>query len=370
MDSALLLTVVYAFLALETYSRCGTRQTARALLFLVLPGALLVSAWLGWKLAYYGSILPNTYYAKMLPPAQTWFPGVRFLWVFLDSYWLPGICALAVGLLFRSREGWNRQLGMLAGLVLAGGVYAVRIGGDFMEFRVLVAILPGLFVLLAWILVRVCPWRWLTVSASVLVIVGSFDHARRFEFVHGIESVGILRGHLYDPKQSWVQVGHVLGELFDDPEAPVRIATTASGAIPYYSSLPTVDMLGLTDAWVARHGITGAPGEGSSPGHNRLAPFRYLADRRVNLVVGHPWVSERRSGPRPNFGWPLLSRMGLAEPDPGDIPEDARMKVLEIDLDPNHRLYVVYLTPHPAVERAIVDHDLRTHSITLPRRSG
>lgn len=370
MDSALLLTVVYGFLALELYTRGGARRTARALLFLIVPGALLVSAWLGWKLAYYGNILPNTYYAKMLPLAETWFPGLRFLWIFLTSYWLLPICALAAGLLFRSREGWNRPLGLLACLALACGLYAVRIGGDFMEFRVLVAILPGLFVLLAWLLIRVCPWRWLAVAASVLVIAGSVDHARRFGFVHGIESVEILHGHLYDPKEGWVQIGQVLGELFGDSEDPIRIATTASGAIPYYSALPTVDMLGLADAWVAQHGITGAPSEGSSPGHNRLAPFRYLVDRRVNLVVGHPWVSERARGPRPRFGWPLLRRIGLTVPAPGEIPDDARMKVLEIDLGSNRTLFVVYLMPHPAVERAILAHDLRTHSIVPPRSSG
>jgi hypothetical protein len=129
-------------------------------------------------------------------------------------------------------------------------------------------------------------------------------------------------------------------------------------------------MLGLADAWVAQHGITGAPSEGSSPGHNRLAPFRYLVDRRVNLVVGHPWVSERARGPRPRFGWPLLRRIGLAVPAAGEIPEDARMKVLEIDLGSNRTLFVVYLMPHPAVERAILAHDLRTHSIVPPRSSG
>ena len=32
------------------------------------------------------------------------------------------------------------------------------------------------------------------------------------------------------------------------------IATTASGAIPYYSRLRTIDMLGLNDPWIARHG--------------------------------------------------------------------------------------------------------------------
>jgi hypothetical protein len=65
----------------------------------------------------------------------------------------------------------------------------------------------------------------------------------------------------------------------------VLIAANPVGAIAYYSELDTLDMLGLNDKWIARHG-TIVP----VPGHQRRATLSYLLERRANLVFGVPWV--------------------------------------------------------------------------------
>ena len=83
-------------------------------------------------------------------------------------------------------------------------------------------------------------------------------------------------------------------------------------------------MLGLSDAWVARHGLTAGAGEYNTLGHNRAATFSYLVDRGVNLVVGHPWVVERTSGPRPRFG--LRRAAALRAPLMPDIEIHAFVK--------------------------------------------
>jgi hypothetical protein len=368
MDSVVPLAVIYGFLAVERY-RVDRGQAGRlgpTLLLLVGPGALLVLAWLGWKLHYYGEILPNTYYAKLDPASASWYPGLRFIWAFVESYWLLPILALPLVSLPRGIRAWRRPLGLLVALVVAWCAYVVRVGGDFMEFRLLVPALPYAFALVSWLLVSVSPWPVLSGGVMVLVMAGSLHHARSFEFVHGIEPVRLLRAHVYDPPYEWAEVGRVLGRLFHDPDHPIRIATTAAGAIPFYSRLPAVDMLGLNDRWIARHGVSVDPAL-VSPGHNRSSPFAYLVERDVHLVVGTPWVSERKPGLRPRFGQYGLVRFGVPTPAEHEIPEDARMRVLEIDLGPDSRVYVLYLMGDEHVDAVIRSQEIRTHPVHIRR---
>ena len=69
----------------------------------------------------------------------------------------------------------------------------------------------------------------------------------------------------------------------------VRIALHPAGAIPFYSDLDTVDMLGLNDPEIPQHGILAAD-VNRRPGHRRWTTLRYLVDSKVNLVLGAPIV--------------------------------------------------------------------------------
>jgi arabinofuranosyltransferase len=264
----------------------------------------------------------------------------------------------------------NRELALLALLCAVGFLYAIKIGGDFMEFRALVAVLPALFVLVAWVAVSVVPWRVLSLVVTLLVVAASFQHARTFVARDGVESVGRLEGHIYADYRSWAQVGEVLAELFGNAEEPVVIATSAAGAIPFYSGLEAVDMHGLTDPWIARNGDVYDPPY-SMLGHHKVAPFAYLVERDVNLVVGHPWVDERKPGPRPPFGSFGLARFNIYDAPLADsVPDGAVMKVLEINLDERQRLYVLYLMRSDSIDAVLAELDIRRHSVRLKRRPG
>jgi len=368
MDSVIPLTIVYGFLAIELHRVDGTQpgRLARTTLRIVAPGALLVLAWLGWKLQYYGEIVPNTYHAKMNPISTSWYPGLRFIWTFVDSYWLLPVLALPLVLLRPAIRAWHTPLGLLAALVVAWCAYVIRIGGDFMEFRMLVPVLPYAFALLSWLLVCVSPWPLLSTGMAGLVMAGSLHHARSFEFVHGIEPVPLLQAHIDDPPYEWAAIGHELGRLFHDPDHAVRIGTIPAGAIPFYSRLPALDLLGLSDRWIARNGLTGDP-ELNSPGHNRLSTFAYLVERDVHLVVGAPWVTERKPGLPPRFGRYGLVRFGIPTPAEHEIPADARMQVLEINLGPDSRVYVLYLMGNEHVDAVVRSAKLRTHRVRIRR---
>ena len=79
------------------------------------------------------------------------------------------------------------------------------------------------------------------------------------------------------------------------------LAVSGAGALPYYTEWPTVDVLGLNDAEIARMPVE----ERGIVAHERHAPYEYLVRRKVaifdvlNQLVWPP--SQRRKAPSSAF---------------------------------------------------------------------
>ncbi|HEY3175319.1 MAG TPA: hypothetical protein VGK94_06100 [Candidatus Polarisedimenticolia bacterium] len=347
LDSVVAIGVVMLAAAADVLRRSGSRRRAGMLLAaLCAPAALLLGGWFIWKTAYYGGVLPNTYYAKR-GGAAFWPAGLTYLRAYFQSYLLAPFLILTGFACRRLMKQWPLAAVTLPAMLCAHYLYVACVGGDFMEFRMLVPALPVLYLLIVW-----ATFGWVRRPAFraaliVLLLAGAVHHARLFAYTHGIETVSGLESHLYHPAGDWVGVGRALGRAL--PGSPdVSIAVTAAGAIPYYSRLPSIDMLGLNDPWVARHGIEVRP----QPGHTRLAPLGYLVGRGCRLVVAHPWVARASPAARTSYAYPELARFRfLLDVRPVELPPDA--SILEIPLDETRVVVVLYLTPHPAVEALI-----------------
>jgi len=350
LDSAVLLAPLFA-VVLWRWLRQDQPVATKAwqLLCLAGPALVIVGGWLAWKYAYYGDILPNTFYAKV-GGAGAKVRGLRYLIAFLEAYWLAPFALLGVASLGRLRR--ERRPLLLGFATLLWAAYVVSVGGDFMEFRFFVPVLPLAFVLVAWQIVGVVQAMPVRVALIATLLLGSLNHALRYDG-GSIESIAQLQGHLDRPSENWSGIGQTLGRLFRDADPPVVLATTAAGAIPYFSGLTTIDMLGLNDRWVARHGTS----LGSRPGHQRMASYEYLIDRGVHLAVGVPLVTPR-DGSAPEAAWiENHRRQWYAELATQPLPPDARL--LEIPLDARYKITVLYLTPSPAVDRTIREHALQ-----------
>jgi arabinofuranosyltransferase len=345
LDAAVLLAPAGA-LALADAARGAGRggERARRLALLLAPGGAIVGGWFAWKLAYYGAVLPNTFHAKVdgVPPLVA---GGYYLALFLMTYGLAPAVALAAGAPWPARR--RTRLALWATLAL-WAAYVVWVGGDFMEFRLWVPVLPLLLVLVVgavWTLAHRPLWRVLVPAA--LVACSAF-HAVTQDLPHLVEPVRDLGAHV---GRHWGPAGRALRRAF--PDGGVRIATTAAGALPYLSRLETVDMLGLNDAWVARHG---RPHRGR-PGHQRLAPLAYLQRRHVHLLIGNPAVVAGDEPPFTREEWAgVLFGELIYEAPPG-------ARFVEIPLEDGRKLVVVQLEPNAAVERAVRRHGWRAYPI-------
>jgi arabinofuranosyltransferase len=318
-----------------------------AAIFLLVPFAVIVGSWLTWKLSFYGSVLPNTFYVKVAS-LNSLKRGLLYVYLFFHSYWLIPFPFLFV--LF-SRRLWhrrNRDWLVLAIIILLWLSYVVWVGGDFMEFRFLVPVLPLLFLGIVWLTFVHVRRLKLQLALILLVFCGSLHHALTFSTpalrYYDVESTQGLSDLLYRDRTDWVGIGNVLGEAFKH-NPNITIGTTAAGAIPYYSGLKTIDILGLNDRWVARHGEIVA----SKPGHQRRATLDYLIERQVNLLIGHPQMVPIESE---LSGAPLNDYYFYVKITKSDrLP--ANSKIIEIPINPGYKLRVLYLVANPEVDDVI-----------------
>ena len=236
-----------------------------------------------WKLAYYGSLLPNTFQAKVHGATA----GVEFGLSYLTS--LAGCCPWVVlallfplGLIRRGKAqgelfAARRHLVMLlAADCVVFITYVVLVGGDSMPYlRFFVPLLPLLALLtavgLGGVALRWPRLRILLIGAAAVGVVSLASSLVGQEAAHAVRADRIAR------------VGRVVGlYLRRTLPADALLAVNTVGALPYHSGLRTVDMLGLTDARIARRSVRSDLGH--NPAHS-AGDGRYVLSREPQVVI-------------------------------------------------------------------------------------
>jgi tetratricopeptide (TPR) repeat protein len=193
-----------------------------------------------------------------LVPYVIWKPayftqGIDYAWDYLRAYGGWGLLPVLSLLALTDPE----RRGYLAPLVIpitAYAGYVVVIGGDVLPiFRFWLTILPLGCVLLAAGTFRVTHvfatrFRWRLARAdrigfALLLVVTAVGFARNHEWIQKRRQIDLQALDRVTRMALWMK------ERLEPGEA---IASTANGALPYFSERPFIDMLGLTDREIAR----------------------------------------------------------------------------------------------------------------------
>ncbi len=358
LDSVILIIPLLVYVVLKTTTR-------KKILFLVIPIIIIVGTYFIWKLSYYGTLLPNTFYAKT-NGIHYYLLGFQYVSSFLLSY-----CLVPITIIFISKisQVIEQRLNLaLITSILIWFLYLVYIGGDFMEYRFFVAIIPLIYILTIKLLTLNLSQRLKVIIISCLLISPSmFQHSFKSDnptldrlniFCRFVAKTNIFNQLLNHTTLSWENAGLILAEaLNNDPS--VSIGITAAGTIPYYSRLPTLDILGLNDAWISRNGVEYQ----QVPGHRIIAPLNYLIKQNVNLLIGNPTYSKFNN--QSNFSLNTLCHKLLNPSTAYDCSSfPTHTKSLEIPLNSEVNLVVIYLTPHPQIDSAIKEYDWLLKDLT------
>lgn len=238
-----------------------------------------------FRLAYYGEMVPNTALVKIAPSWERFLGGLSYLWqgaLALSPF--SELAALYLILVVFRPSMFARAFRMRALILFTPALiwmgYLAFVGGDIFygwrHFVPLVTILSFLMVdLTNWVLTdRLTSVKSRSLGMLVLGVLFA-----SYVFVQFSDRRNVLA-----KGETWEWDGQVIGLALKrgfQNESPL-LAVTAAGCLPYWSELPSVDMLGLNDYYIPRHRPKDF-GRGWI-GHE-LGDGRYVMGRRPDLVI-------------------------------------------------------------------------------------
>jgi len=250
--------------------RLGLTIAGTALVFVVLQ--------LVFRLAYYHDYLPNTAYAKVALTDERLKAGIEHVSKSLFPLAASWLALVSCGVYGLRRERLRGATVLHLVLAATWTAYVVRIGGDiFPAWRVLLYVVVLAASLVACTLsddlrspIAPAALRW-ALALVTLTAVGS--HFNPMNWAKG--EVWQWDGQV---------VGKALARMFKD--ARPLVAVDAAGTIPYYSRFPALDMLGLTDRYLAHH----RPARmGSGFMGHELGDASYYLERAPDIIcIGVP----------------------------------------------------------------------------------
>jgi hypothetical protein len=379
MDSAVLVICILPAAAFFLITAPKDMPRFKLLVVLAVPSALLALGYLAFRVLYFGDIFPNVYYAKA--GVKTDFVrGFNYIYCFYHNYMLEAILVASAATLFvilRQRRDYSKAfIGsfMVIGLffVLWNG-YVLKVNGDYMEFRLMVPGVPFLVLLFCYSYKTV--FRYKSFLMALLIFL-CLNNLKIFYINHWLDDLRYNRFaalyyqrpmavpsvrsslSLWDENEGWVGVGKALGQLFNYSQE-IKIAVVPAGAIPFYSRLPTLDMLGLNDRWVARNGIFFS----SFPGHSRMASPEYMLSSKVNLIVALPKLV-----PRDDISKAVQDlNAEFFEMRTELLPAQARFVCIPVNKV--NSVVVLYLQRHPVIDAAIAENHLQVFEINRNKSS-
>ncbi len=263
---------------------CGAplrRQLLPKLFALCLIPFLFFMMQLIFRLSYYGEFLPNTFYAKVVVDgSERFLDGLAYIGGALMIY-LPILLILLLcmdKIISRTDFSQRRTFVFLFIICLVWiAVFTVSGGDIFPGFRHLLPILPAIIMM---------------VMQSMLLM--DKQPAWKDACFYGAIIAGLLwvqtnSAHNIDAKKElWMwdakEIGEILKERYSYSTDKPLIAVGVAGAIPYYSELPTLDIFGLNDHYLA-HNWQSTKYRGQGYLANELFNLAYIKKRNPDILI-------------------------------------------------------------------------------------
>ncbi len=237
--------LVFAVLILHKFF--FKKDKLKGCLSYILRFTLLLVPFLIFKIFYYGDFLPNPFYAKTGLSWEYLETGVAYFWLFLKHYGLWGALYL-IPIVFYQHLQVRGKLILL--MVYIYTLYIVVVGGDVLQgHRFFLPVIPFLYLLFSLALMRLYSMlkRGFIYRTIPVFLVIAFSILTFFS----------PRGWIMDVRQAeiglYVKMSKYAQRLRQSFGTDFTLAVSTIGAISYLTEAKVIDMLGLTDPYIAKH---------------------------------------------------------------------------------------------------------------------
>lgn len=292
--------LIAACLGLLLFAGGTWRRRLALALALALPAVAMAALHVGWRLVYYGEVMPMTFYAKVgIGEAQRLINGRSYLLHASLAYPVPALAGILGLVTVALHRRIRAETGVTLLMLALPAAYIVWSGGDHMPYaRLLVPLFPVAALLLA-----------LSVQSIGARLSGGMTG--------GMATLGVLLLTLASvttpgarPDEAALE-GLLAGtHVRDTKPAGLLIASPTAGGLPYVAfGQRFIDTLGLNDPVIARRTpvpirspIQLIPGHGKGDG-------AYVLARKPDIILLGPG----KGRPRTDAGNWFLTGIELVE---------------------------------------------------------
>ncbi|HET9886464.1 MAG TPA: hypothetical protein VFR10_03035 [bacterium] len=273
----------------------------------VVPVALIcagvLAAHTAFRLAYYGDILPNTYYLKMTgrPLLERVREGAIAFAALTRVHLWPLLAIVATGAAINRSLRGNRGAQLLGALFFGQAFYSIFAGGDsweWMDFsnRFLCIALPGMFVLAGASIDALAPKASRRVPPTALVGGCTILLAALLNF--SPMRIWLTEGafHVSDD----ARMVHFAREIRACTKEDATVGVVWAGTVPYHVQRTCIDLLGKNDRVVAHGPVVGR----YHPGHDKWNARHSIGELHPDVVAQTSLVWQE-----PGF-WELVREEG------------------------------------------------------------
>ncbi|TSA26567.1 MAG: tetratricopeptide repeat protein [Ignavibacteriales bacterium] len=227
--------------------------TRKEILFFLVP----LATYIIFRWVYYGYPLPNTFYAKTEFTLQFLHRGIKYFYDFAHSYLLYGFVLILPVVLFKNKIT-IKNFTLLFGLNISWTVIVILIGGDVLPIhRFFLPIMPIIMVLFVKAVVEIIKKifsRKKIILQPVLIFVfvlisllGYLNYSKQKNEIMNKRSYEAGLVNKMKIYAEWVK-----GKS-DYKGRKISVALSTIGAFSYFSDAKIIDLVGLTDEYIAHN---------------------------------------------------------------------------------------------------------------------
>jgi len=248
--------LLYLYKFIENLSEGKKNIFKKSVLAEILILILLISSYLIFRIIYYGYPLPNTFYAKTEFTVQFLSRGWKYFFDFVKSNLLYGFFLFFPLILFRRKDS-HSEIWFGFYIVLVWTFLVVIIGGDVLPVhRFFLPILPIIFIMnvkAAFYLTEKIKSNKANLSLKILtlsliLVYGYWNYEAQEPLAQNFRSYesGLV-------KKMKIYAGWIKEQSKNKSMRNIKVAMSTIGAFSFYSGVQVIDIVGLTDEYIAHH---------------------------------------------------------------------------------------------------------------------